>query len=96
MNLSEQVGDVSTAWTAEFNARFHETDSPYGNKTYMDIYPIGYYDIRYDRNYNPGMSDGEHILYVLDFLINEYFRKTIEVGSVEARVKVDLDLGKED
>lgn len=99
LGLSEQVGNTGTGWFLSCDVRFLESNSGYGNDTYMDIkWKDGSYspviDIRYDHDYDPGMSDAQHILYVLDYLINHYMRKTIEVNSVEAVIKVDL--GKED
>ena len=96
LDCSEQTEEKATSWVTSCDVRFLESNSGYGNDTYMDIdFGNGSYspciDIRYDRSYDPAMSDAQHILYAIDYLINKYMRKTIEVNGVKAYIKVDLD-----
>lgn len=93
LDCSEQTKEKSTAWVIECQVRFFESDSGYGNDTYMELLFPGSYspviDIRYDTDYSRSMSDGQHILYALDYLMNHYIRKTITVNGVKAHIKVE-------
>lgn len=87
------------AFTTAYNVRFLRSNSGYGSDTYMELEPDNKesyspcIDIRYDQDYDPGMSDGEHLRYVINYFMTRMYtgkNGSAEVNGIKAHIMVDL------